>query len=727
MNDNLTLQNREGVSQSLYLPHTQTPKESNKQLKNNSCCEKNIMEILGFFSNSKIYSQAELNDIGKSVSSILATSKNQEYLKPRVIKNAKKEEFEKKIYEKVPKGNVEEAKNIYGKELDSVKFQENSNITRMKTLEYLIEKDLLGKLNQNDITEKEKDLIKNKYNDLKTSIYRWRHVKGDGNCFYRAVIFRYLEEIILNDDIQMYLNFLNEFFDIFEENKEKIADSFKARTNFTLNSNFLYEILLVIYEYKKQGLNNEAHKLFIKCFVEKDDFDLGLILYFRYILYKYIKENEEKYFSQEFCVKIGNLLPFEYETADGKFSYKEFYEKYLLFMFKDAEKIIIYLTPFVLNISLNVILFDCDIDCVKVLNSENDEIKVTLLNIKNHFELVYSEEEINAYKNKGIYISEDKYEPIVLKPVNNNFNLIDLYEEPNYTSLGLRNLNFLTGSDINKLNQVNQSNEDLDDIGNNILFSSTFYASDPPENRSCKKCNKTFKIPTSIPIQICQNCIFKQILGGLEEIYSKYLHEAKEAIKNGKIKQKKEYLSEENKFIIDSEEYTFSELIQILQKLPGAYSEKDVEKFLRQNFCLQCEKKNEAFLRLPCDCSFCCLKCVKEYYEAYFKINPNGKSLYCLCQTSFCIPDLNNILERFIQFEGLEKICIEITKIGRNILEEKCAKCGEKSKNLVKVEIEDTRKILKDYPYKMYHCLCEKDKLCKNFSCIFCKANHNKK
>ena len=53
-------------------------------------------------------------------------------------------------------------------------------------------------------------------------------------------------------------------------------------------------------------------------------------------------------------------MPSEYETDSGKFLFNEFYEKFLLKFYTDAEKIIIYLTPFVLGVELNVIVFDLE-------------------------------------------------------------------------------------------------------------------------------------------------------------------------------------------------------------------------------------------------------------------------------------------------------------------------------------------------------------------------------
>ena len=45
--------------------------------------------------------------------------------------------------------------------------------------------------------------MNNKYNLFKQYIYNYRPIKGDGNCFYRAIIFRYFEIIILNGKIDL--------------------------------------------------------------------------------------------------------------------------------------------------------------------------------------------------------------------------------------------------------------------------------------------------------------------------------------------------------------------------------------------------------------------------------------------------------------------------------------------------------------------------------------------
>ena len=38
---------------------------------------------------------------------------------------------------------------------------------------------------------------------MKEYIYYWRKVRGDGNCYYRSIIVRYLEILILNGQIDL--------------------------------------------------------------------------------------------------------------------------------------------------------------------------------------------------------------------------------------------------------------------------------------------------------------------------------------------------------------------------------------------------------------------------------------------------------------------------------------------------------------------------------------------
>ena len=60
-----------------------------------------------------------------------------------------------------------------------------------------------------------------KYNELKTYIYNYRTINGDGNCFYRAVMFRYLEILVLTKNIEHLQNVIADFVKCFNSEELK--------------------------------------------------------------------------------------------------------------------------------------------------------------------------------------------------------------------------------------------------------------------------------------------------------------------------------------------------------------------------------------------------------------------------------------------------------------------------------------------------------------------------
>ena len=141
-------------------------------------------------------------------------------------------------------------------------------------------------------------------------------------------------------------------------NSNEIRSRLRVKYNFIINTRLVLHIMIIILNLLEEGRISDAHYFYVKTIVIEDSFDYGLIIYFRYIFYLYIKQNENKIYLEDFAIKIGNLLPSNYETNEGMFLFNKFYYLYLLSMFTDAEKIIIHLTPFVLGINLDVIIFN---------------------------------------------------------------------------------------------------------------------------------------------------------------------------------------------------------------------------------------------------------------------------------------------------------------------------------------------------------------------------------
>ena len=373
-------------------------------------------EISPTIFDEKIKKQAS-NEIPKIIPSeneLKKISKN-DFLKVRKIKKIEKNEFEIIKNEIIGRENLnylyEDIMNCKYLPLNEIDF--GANIGCMLPFASLVE----SLFNNNAITIEE---MTYRYELFKEYVFNYRPIKGDGNCFYRAVIFRYFEIVILNKKIELLRNIISEMYESFSSNE--INSRLRIKYNFILNHRLVLLILIIILELLEEGKIAEAHYFYVKSINIEDSFDYGLILYFRYIFYLYIKQNENKYYLENFAIKIGNLLPSNYETEKGMFLFNKFYYLYLLSMFTDAEKIIIHLTPFVLGINLDVIIFNDDEDkTIKnmIYSGDNEytfkEDKLFVLNIIGHYELLYNEEDNN--KNKDIF---QKYINTYYFNMNNN-------------------------------------------------------------------------------------------------------------------------------------------------------------------------------------------------------------------------------------------------------------------------------------------------------------------
>jgi hypothetical protein len=242
-------------------------------------------------------------------------------------------------------------------------------------------------------------LLINKLKSLNNICYKWRKIKGDGNCFYRSIIFAYIENIILTNNLSKLKNIICDMYFKFKE--DKLNDKLKNKND---SQNIILCMILIYLALSPSNEKNidsilRAYEIYIKCFNNIPLFDYGLIYYFRYLIYKYIFQNEDKFYSNDFPIKLENLLPSEYETQDGTFLFNKFYDEYVLKLHKDAEKIIIYVTPFVLEMNLNILIFEENnktLENMKFLNV-NENNSITILYRKSHYDLSYSEKFVKEF------------------------------------------------------------------------------------------------------------------------------------------------------------------------------------------------------------------------------------------------------------------------------------------------------------------------------------------
>ena len=287
------------------------------------------------------------------------------------------------------------------KEFDISNEEDISNLSPILPLDYL-SYSMRGSRKSQSINE-----INKKKNFLKKYIKKYRQVKQDGNTFYRIVIYRYIEILILNKNIKQFEILISNMDKCFSS--KEIKQRIHIKENLYLKPKLLLKSMIIILCLLKRDEVKKAHIIFNKNINTCDTFDLGLILYFRYELYKYIKSNQNKLYSVSFPIQIGNLLPSMYEDEDGNFDFNKFYLNQLLKLFVEAEKICIYITPFVLRINLDIINYNSNdknnvishFNYGKEQEEEDNSVaimdRITILNNLKEYLLVYNNTDYEQY------------------------------------------------------------------------------------------------------------------------------------------------------------------------------------------------------------------------------------------------------------------------------------------------------------------------------------------
>ena len=324
-------------------------------------------------------------------------------------------------------------------------------IGEFNTLGHLVEKFYGYKPERHNIMVK-------KYKLFTQDIFKHRTIYGDGNCFYRSVLFSYLEQIILFKELNAIKNFI---FDVkaflcssqVQEILQKLDETPK------LDTKLILRILVLFYLGVKNNKIKDTYSLLVKAFNNMTLFDQGLIMYLRFCIFRYIKENENKLYSKEFEIKLGNLLPEQFETKSGKFLFNDFYYKFLLKPGKLAEKIIIYITPYVLCTKLEVVMFEMEENWRKSFDFVGEKNTVKNLNtviiyLPGHYELIYTTEFYQRFYNVFKNYSDFSYINQVMteiKEEKKKSNQILLDMDPEITNNEANNQNYF-GNNNNYIN-----------------------------------------------------------------------------------------------------------------------------------------------------------------------------------------------------------------------------------------------------------------------------------
>ena len=243
---------------------------------------------------------------------------------------------------------------------------------------------------------------------LKRIMNSWRRVAGDGNCFYRSVIFSWLEYLIFNKKITILQIVMANIYTKFEPNyiKNKELPTYLKKQFITEERFVALTILEIIISQLTKNQIKEAYLTLIKAFNITRVFDRIMIFYLRYLLYEYISDNKDKLFKKDFPVLLGNLLPQEYEKEDGTFLYKEYFINDLLKFYTCAEKLAVYLVPFILKVNLNIVFYyfgkDCDIEnkffSCELPNKDKKKDTINVLFRKAHYDIAYTKDYYNDFQ-----------------------------------------------------------------------------------------------------------------------------------------------------------------------------------------------------------------------------------------------------------------------------------------------------------------------------------------
>ena len=170
------------------------------------------------------------------------------------------------------------------------KITENKyKISCLSSLNFLVEytyyfRDNIEDLKQTDLKE------------LESYIYKFRGIKGDGDCFYRGLIFSIMENSILTNNIMQMKELLILYCEKMNKNNKLVNEkeylSKIKQMNIEIVQNFIYLIIT-----QMESDISKAYRVLLMAFLFFEDFDFSIIFFTRYLFYEYISSNENKIYS----------------------------------------------------------------------------------------------------------------------------------------------------------------------------------------------------------------------------------------------------------------------------------------------------------------------------------------------------------------------------------------------------------------------------------------------
>ncbi len=610
---------------------------------------------------------------------------------------------------------------------------------------------------------------------LDNYIFKWRNINKDGNCFYRSIIFGLLENIILTDNIML----IKEFIILFDEkinlnNPNVISNILIQKTIELIDKDLILQILYVIYlamEYPENIGNPYA--ILIKSFNFCLPFDKGMIFFLKYLLYEYILENKNKIYNSEYPIKIGNLLSDKYINEKGEYLFDYFFEDNLLKMDTEVEKIVIYLTPFIIKYDINILIYNFEkneIPCQKLFKCGlKEKEKINLLLRFNHYDMIYYNDYYQNFKKQFEFYS---YHNLIFRVVESNNleklrnvrknqqsyekdeniypNLSNIIDNNNDNNINNNNNYNYHNININFKNEDNNNNYNQNYNYNNINNNDNYYQNNNSNQNSNNNNNYNNQnmcvicftnINNNNSFKLCNDCLFSEIQSQIMGFYIEYLSSLTNNLNpklfyefnlmfNNYIKKKV--------CIIQAQKANLLNCIKLTNK-----SLTDYIKPIKTSICVQCQNNldnNFQSYTLPCNCILCLKKCINKYFNfllinqiKILKENRIRNSVFdcCYCGYQFNNNDYISLYNDFnkLNIKDYQKYLIEAMK---NNWFQKCLIClkvfnnNNKNDLFYKLELKD-KKITETLELKTFkHIICSEcfNKKNKEIQCHLCESVH---
>ncbi len=551
----------------------------------------------------------------------------------------------------------------------------------------------------------------------------WKKIAGDGNCFYRSVVFLWMENIIFTNkpiELMYIIERMDKCFQSTYENTKSLPLLIKELIT-QIDKPLVINILIYIIELMINNKLEEAYDSLLKAFNFSSTFDLAIIMYMRYEIYEYILINQNKLFSVEFPVLLGNLLPSEYETDDGKFLFMKYFENDTLKLFTCAEKLSIYVTPFIIKQNIRLLMYDYGVDCniqTKEFNCYlNNKNTLYLLYRKCHYDSLYCNEYSLKY---SIYLSKYQCKDI-LKVVNQE--LIDYYKKNEVDMIDIQQSKFFDKRNKQMKKQLNKK----DSIEGQI-------ETKPKTEENITEVKE--KVSCEIESLQTQRKIIEQEI----ELLKKKENELNKCKTQSNTKPKKEQKDDQQfnyepqmkvKFCINCNKQNSnlicsdcvvkykSYISRFKTKSESSGFTPDSIKYLKKDFCISCcsfisNSKHQVF-NLPCGCVICSSQCRKTYFTSLsrhidYTLSTNGylESLYCKCGDVLAFTHLRDII-LFLVDQSVSSLKLSLINYFFNQFTFRCMFCNThsnsiKKKAYVMIDDELSKKFFNE---KVKHWKCE--------------------